>query len=168
MLLDAEVCGKWNSWGTNRIFTNQWFKDFQNHPKRCFCCYRNSSWCLTWSVPQVPTSPSTLFANQLLKIWPVIPAKFGLTATGLSISNWWWARTVPGNVGFLGQGIQLNQKGTHSTAQGCITGKCGLPASQRRKGPVPSECQLYWWRNADGNKVLIFKCLLISNSQEQS
>lgn len=35
------------------------------------------------------------------------------------------------------------KKGTHSTAWGCITGKYGLPAPQRRKGPVPSERQVY-------------------------
>lgn len=60
VFIDVKVCGKWNSQGTNSIFTNQWFKDFQNHLNRCLTSnslLQNSSEYLTWSVHQVPASP---------------------------------------------------------------------------------------------------------------
>lgn len=153
------------------MFTNQWLKDFKNHLNRCL----TSSLLLQkelvmFDLVSAPSStiPCYLFASQLFKTWSVRPANMGSGPQDCPLV----IGSEPGQYqtmwGFMSQGIQLNQKGHIQLPRAALLENCSLPISQRRQGPVLSECQLYGWCNIDGNKVLIFKCLLISYLQEKS
>lgn len=139
---------------------------------RCLTCnslFRNSSEYSPWPVIKcqrcspLPVCKSTFnnSTNPVSQPWA--------HSHRTSISHWWQARTLWDNVRFLEPKNTIKPKrDAHSTAQTALLENSRSPTWKRRKGPILSECQLYGWCNFDGNKVLIFKCLLIGCIQEMS